>query len=42
VRIHERAWGAIVEVHEGGRTLALVRLDRAGGIEDEHRLAWAA
>jgi hypothetical protein len=42
VRIHRRAWGVIVEVHDGERTVSLTRLDQAGGIEDEHRLSWAA
>jgi hypothetical protein len=41
-RIHRRPWGVIVEVREDGHTLSLTRLDGAGGIEDEHRLAWAA
>jgi hypothetical protein len=40
--IHLRPWGVIVEVRDGQRTLALTRLDGQGGIEDEHRLAWAA
>jgi len=42
VRVHQRSWGVIVEVRDGERTLALTALDGAGGVEDEHPLAWAA
>ena len=42
VRVHRRAWGIIVEVRDGSRTLALTRLDGTGAIEDEQRLPWAA
>jgi hypothetical protein len=42
VRVHQRAWGVIVEVREGDRTLSLTALDGTGGIEDEHHLSWAA
>jgi hypothetical protein len=42
VRVHQRAWGVIVEVRDGDRTLSLTALDGSGGIEDEHHLSWAA
>jgi hypothetical protein len=42
LRIHRRPWGVIVEVRDAGRTVALTRLDGAGGVEDERRLGWAA
>jgi hypothetical protein len=42
LRIHRRSWGLIVEVRDGDRTISLTRLDGTGGIEDEHRLGWAA
>ncbi|MEA2321230.1 MAG: hypothetical protein QOD81_1080 [Solirubrobacteraceae bacterium] len=32
VRAHQRAWGVIVEVRDGGRTVALVGLDGVGGV----------
>jgi hypothetical protein len=42
LRIHRRPWGLIVEVRDGDRTISLTRLDGTGGVEDEHRLGWAA
>jgi hypothetical protein len=42
VRVHQRAWGVIVEVRDGDRTLSLTALDGSGGIEDERHLSWAA
>jgi hypothetical protein len=42
LRVHQRAWGVIVEVRDGDRTLSLMALDGSGGIEDEHHLSWAA
>jgi hypothetical protein len=42
VRVHDRAWGVIVEVRDGERTLSLTALDGSGGIEDERHLSWAA
>jgi hypothetical protein len=42
VRVHQRAWGVIVEVRNGDRTLSLTALDGSGGIEDERHLSWAA
>jgi hypothetical protein len=42
VRVHQRAWGVIVEVRDGDHTLSLTALDGSGGIEDERHLSWAA
>lgn len=42
VRVHQRAWGVIVEVRDGDRTLSLTALDGSGGMEDERHLSWAA
>jgi hypothetical protein len=42
VRVHQRAWGIIVEVYTDGRTVSLTALNGAGGIEDEQHLSWAA
>jgi hypothetical protein len=38
VRVHRRAWGLIVEVRRGDRTLSLTAFDGEGGIERERRL----
>jgi hypothetical protein len=32
VRVHQRAWGVIVEVLHRGRTIALVAFDAQGGV----------
>ncbi|MEN3284100.1 MAG: hypothetical protein V7607_5240 [Solirubrobacteraceae bacterium] len=42
VRVHQRAWGVIVEVQGDGRTISLIALDGSGGITDEQHLSWAA
>jgi hypothetical protein len=42
LRVHQRAWGVIVEVRDGDRTLSLIALDGSGGVEDERHLSWAA
>lgn len=42
LRVHERPWGVIVEVHADGRTISLIALDGSGGITDEQHLSWAA
>jgi hypothetical protein len=42
VRVHQRAWGVIVEVRHGGRTVSLTALDGAGGIKSERPVARAA
>ena len=42
LRVHQRPWGVIVEVHADGRTVSLTALDGAGGVTDEQHLSWAA
>jgi hypothetical protein len=42
IRVHQRSWGVIVEVHADGRTISLIALDGSGGITDEQHLSWAA
>ena len=42
VRVHQRSWGVIVEVVRGGRTIALVAFDAAGGVHRDAPLRRAA
>ncbi len=42
VRVHQRPWGVIVEVHRDGRTVSLTALDGEGGIEPERAIPRAA
>jgi hypothetical protein len=42
LRVHQRPWGVIVEVHADGRTVSLTALDGSGGMTDEQHLSWAA
>ena len=42
VRVHQRAWGVIVEVRRGERTIALVAFDADGGVRRDARLRRAA
>jgi hypothetical protein len=42
VRVHQRAWGVIVEVRRSGRTVALVGFDGFGGILRDEPLRRAA
>ena len=39
---HQRAWGVIVEVRDGSRTIALVALDASGGVLPDAPLRRAA
>ena len=42
VRVHQRAWGVIVEVLRRGRTSAIVAFDGAGGVHRDAPLRRAA
>jgi hypothetical protein len=42
VRVHRRAWGLIVEVRRGDRTVSLTAFDGEGGIARERHVAHAA
>jgi hypothetical protein len=42
VRVHQRAWGVIVEVRRMMRTIALVAFDADGGIKRDAPLRRAA
>jgi len=42
VRVHQRAWGVIVEVLRRGRTIAIVAFDAAGGVHRDAPLRRAA
>jgi hypothetical protein len=42
VRVHQRAWGVIVEVRRAGRTVALVAFDAHGGVHRDAPLRRAA
>ena len=42
VRVHQRAWGVIVEVRHHGRTIALVAFDADGGVHRDAPLRRAA
>ena len=42
LRVHQRPWGVIVEVHADGRTVSLTALDGSGGVTGEQHLSWAA
>ena len=42
LRAHQRAWGVIVEVRDGSRTIALVALDASGGVLPDASLRRAA
>ena len=42
VRAHQRAWGVIVEVRQGGRTVAVVGFDGRGGVLADEPLDRAA
>jgi hypothetical protein len=42
LRAHQRSWGVIVEVREGGRTTALLGLNCSGGVLPDARLHRAA
>ena len=42
VRVHQRAWGVIVEVRRSGRTIAIVAFDAAGGVRRDAPLRRAA
>jgi hypothetical protein len=42
VRVHQRAWGVIVEVRRAGRTISLVAFDGAGGVHRDEPLRRAA
>ena len=42
VRVHQRAWGVIVEVRRRGRTIALVAFDADGGVHRDAPLRRAA
>ena len=38
VRVHQRAWGVIVEVRRIGRTIAIVAFDATGGVQRDEPL----
>jgi hypothetical protein len=42
VRVHQRAWGVIVEVRRSARTIALVAFDAHGGVHRDESLRRAA
>jgi hypothetical protein len=42
VRAHQRPWGVIVEVREGGRTVSLLGFDGGGGVHVDAPLRRAA
>jgi hypothetical protein len=42
VRVHQRAWGVIVEVRRRARTVALVAFDADGGVHHAASLRRAA
>jgi hypothetical protein len=42
VRVHQRPWGVIVEALRGGRTIAIVAFDGAGGVRRDAPLRRAA
>ena len=42
IRVHQRAWGVIVEVRRGDRTIALVAFDANGGVHRDAPLQRAA
>jgi len=42
IRAHQRAWGVIVEVREGARTIALVAFDASGRVLADAPLRRAA
>jgi hypothetical protein len=42
VRAHQRPWGVIVEVRDGGRTVSVVGLDGNGGVHVDAPLRRAA
>lgn len=42
IRVHQRAWGVIVEVRRLGRTIALVAFDANGGVHRDAPLRRAA
>lgn len=42
VRVHQRAWGVIVEVRQGGRTVVLMGFDGRGGVRADRPLTRAA
>ena len=38
VRVHQRAWGVIVEVRRTGRTIAIAAFDANGGVQRDEPL----
>jgi hypothetical protein len=42
VRVHQRAWGVIVEVRRTGRAISFVAFDGAGGVHRDEPLRRAA
>jgi Holliday junction resolvase-like predicted endonuclease len=42
VRAHQRAWGVIVEVRRGDRTVSLTAFDGEGGVHEDVGVAFAA
>ena len=42
IRAHQRPWGVIVEVRDGGRTVSLTAFDGQGSIEGERSVTRAA
>jgi hypothetical protein len=42
LRAHQRSWGVILEVRDGGRTIALLGLNGTGGVLPDARFGRAA